>query len=45
MAHCSITATLGDEPLENKLKWLCTILEAQYSITDDTITITGTPCK
>lgn len=45
LAHCSITATLGDEPLENKLKWLCTILEANYTINDDTITITGNPCN
>lgn len=45
LAHCSITATLGDEPLENKLKWLCTILEANYTITGDSITITGTPCN
>lgn len=45
LAHCSITATLGDEPLENKLKWLCTILEASYSITEDHITITGSPCN
>ncbi|WP_188935832.1 FecR family protein [Dyadobacter endophyticus] len=44
LAHCSITATLGDEPLENKLKWLCTILEASYTINQDNITITGTPC-
>jgi len=45
LAHCSITATLGDEPLENKLKWLCTILEAHYTITEDHITITGNPCN
>ncbi|HWV28435.1 MAG TPA: FecR family protein [Dyadobacter sp.] len=45
LANCSITATLGDEPLENKLKWLCTILEAKYTITEDSITITGTPCN
>ncbi|SEJ11146.1 FecR family protein [Dyadobacter sp. SG02] len=45
LAHCSITATLGDEPLENKLKWLCTILEAHYTITEDSITITGNPCN
>jgi transmembrane sensor len=45
LAHCSITATLGDEPLENKLKWLCTILEAHYTITGDSITITGNPCN
>ncbi|MCF0070546.1 FecR family protein [Dyadobacter sp. CY261] len=45
LAHCSITATLGDEPLENKLKWLCTILEAKYTINQDSITITGNPCN
>lgn len=45
LAHCSITATLGDEPLENKLKWICTILEAKYTITEDSITITGIPCN
>ncbi|GGN01975.1 hypothetical protein GCM10010967_40630 [Dyadobacter beijingensis] len=45
LAHCSITATLGDEPLENKLKWLCTILEARYTIAQDSITITGNPCN
>lgn len=45
LAHCSITATLGDEPLENKLKWLCTILEAKYTINEDSITITGNPCN
>ena len=45
MAECSITATLGDEPLENKLKWICTILEAEYAINDDQITIKGSSCK
>lgn len=45
LARCSITATLGDEPLENKLKWLCTILEAHYTITGDSITIAGNPCN
>lgn len=45
LARCSVTATLGDEPLENKLKWLCTILEASYTMTNDSITITGNPCN
>ncbi|SKB93279.1 FecR family protein [Dyadobacter psychrophilus] len=45
MSECSVTATLGDEPLENKLKWICTILEAEYAINDDQITIKGSPCK
>lgn len=45
MAHCSITATLGDEPLDNKLKWICTILEATYEVNDNKITITGNTCQ
>ncbi|WAC09500.1 FecR family protein [Dyadobacter pollutisoli] len=45
MSQCSITATLGDEPLENKLKWICTILEAEYEITPEKITIKGNPCR
>ncbi|MEO6285125.1 MAG: FecR family protein [Dyadobacter sp.] len=45
MSQCSITATLGDEPLENKLKWICTILEAEYEITPTKITIKGNPCR
>ena len=45
MAHCSVTATLGDEPLDNKLKWICTILEAEYSINDTKVTITGNACQ
>ncbi|MCE6989330.1 FecR family protein [Dyadobacter sp. CY323] len=45
MSQCSITATLDDEPLENKLKWICTILEATYQVSDQTITIKGNPCR
>jgi transmembrane sensor len=45
MSQCSITATLGDEPLENKLKWICTILEAEYEITPEKITIRANPCR
>ncbi|WP_026628161.1 FecR family protein [Dyadobacter alkalitolerans] len=45
MAQCSITATLGDEPLENKLKWICTILEAEYTFSEDKITIKGNACN
>ncbi|QRR03852.1 FecR family protein [Dyadobacter sandarakinus] len=45
MGHCSITATLGDEPLENKLRWICTILEADFEILPEMIIIKGNPCK
>lgn len=45
MSNCSITATLGDEPLENKLKWICAILEANYQISENQINITGNSCQ
>ena len=45
MEHCSITATLGDEPLDNKLKWICAILEAEYQVNGDKISINGNPCN
>ncbi|MCF2444727.1 FecR family protein [Dyadobacter sp. CY345] len=45
MADCSITATLGDEPLDNKLKWICAILEADYQINGDKVNIKGNSCN
>ncbi|GAA4394487.1 FecR family protein [Nibrella viscosa] len=44
MANCSITAKLGDEPLFDKLKWICTITEASYEVTDGQIIVSGKPC-
>lgn len=44
MARCSITATLGDEPLLKKLQWICTILEATYEVRGQQIIITGKAC-
>jgi ferric-dicitrate binding protein FerR (iron transport regulator) len=45
MSECSITAVLGDEPLENKIKWICTILEATYRMQGEKVSITGNSCK
>ncbi|GLU55931.1 hypothetical protein Dfri01_53920 [Dyadobacter frigoris] len=45
MSRCSITATLGDEPLDNKLKWICAILEANYQISENKVSITGNSCQ
>ncbi|KQS31162.1 FecR family protein [Dyadobacter sp. Leaf189] len=45
MSDCSITAVLGDEPLENKMKWICTILEASYQRQGEKMIITGNSCK
>ncbi|GAB3938553.1 FecR family protein [Larkinella terrae] len=44
MARCTITATLGDEPLLKKLQWICTILEATYQVNGQQIIITGKSC-
>jgi len=45
MKDCSVTATLGDEPLDKKLKWICTILEAAYQINGDKVNIKGNSCN
>lgn len=45
MANCSLTATLGDEPLETKLEWIGAILEATYTISDQDITISAKSCN
>ncbi|MBB6004279.1 FecR family protein [Arcicella rosea] len=45
MSKCSITAKLGDEPLFEKLKWICSITESSYEVSDGQIIITGKPCK
>lgn len=44
MARCSITATLGDEPLLKKLQWICTILEATYRMEGQQIVVSGKTC-
>jgi len=44
MAKCTITAKLGDEPLFEKLKWICSIIEASYQTSDGQITISGKAC-
>lgn len=45
MAHCSLSATLGDEPLQKKVQWICTILEATYQVNGQQIIINGKPCQ
>ncbi len=44
LAGCSLTAQLSDEPLFTKIKWIAAILEADYKITNNEITINGKPC-
>jgi len=45
LTNCSITAQLEDEPLQQKLKWICTILEATCTIENNQIIIHSKPCK
>lgn len=45
MSQCSITAKLGDEPLFEKIKWICAITEATYEVSDGQIIIAGKPCN
>jgi transmembrane sensor len=44
LAHCSLTAELGDEPLGTKLKWISSILEATFQMEGNQITLSGNPC-
>ncbi|MFC0186581.1 ferric-dicitrate binding protein FerR, regulates iron transport through sigma-19 [Pseudarcicella hirudinis] len=44
MAKCTITAKLGNEPLFEKLNWICSIIEASYQVSDGQIIISGKPC-
>ncbi|QHV96601.1 FecR family protein [Spirosoma endbachense] len=45
MAQCSITATLGDDPLIQKLTWICKVLEASYELKDGRIIVSGKSCQ
>ncbi|MEZ0485130.1 FecR family protein [Fibrella aquatica] len=45
MASCELTATLGDEPLAEKIALICKVIEADYEINGDIITILGKGCN
>ncbi|KAA0991999.1 FecR family protein [Dyadobacter aurulentus] len=45
LAHCSVTANFESQPLSSILEMLCTTLEASYSLSGETITISGAPCE
>ncbi len=42
---CTVTASLTDEPLKEKLNLICQAIEANYEITDGQIIIQGVGCK
>ncbi len=45
MANCQLTASLIDQPLEERLSLICKAVEAEYKITDGHIVITGKGCN
>ncbi len=45
MKACELTASLGDEPLYEKIRLICEVIEASYEIHDNTIVIQGKPCN
>ncbi|WP_428667389.1 FecR family protein [Runella sp.] len=45
MGACELTATLGDEPLLEKMHLICKVLEANYELMDAQIVVNGKGCK
>jgi len=45
LANCPLTASLGDQPLFEKLALICAAVEAEYKITDGEIIIHGKGCE
>lgn len=42
--HCTLTATLSDEPFLDKIRMICIGIEADFEVSDDQIIITGNGC-
>ncbi len=45
LKHCSITASLGDEPLMEKLNMICEVMGATYRVADEIIYIDAGGCN
>lgn len=45
MASCELNATLGDEPLMEKIALICKVIEASYEVKEEQITIHGKGCN
>jgi transmembrane sensor len=45
MANCQLTASLIDQPLDERLKLICQAVEADYKIVDGQIVIDGKGCN
>lgn len=45
MSKCTFTATLGTEPLDEKMKWICAAIDADYQVSGGRIFVEGRPCQ
>lgn len=45
MSQCTITATLGSEPLDEKMKGICSAIDADYQVSGGRIFVEGKSCK
>lgn len=45
IAHCTLTAKLGDEPVHEKLDLICAVVNARYETHGSTVTVTSEGCE
>lgn len=45
IAHCTLTARLGDEPVSEKLDLICAVVNARYETHENVIAITSQGCE
>jgi transmembrane sensor len=45
IAHCSITANLGDEPIYKKMEMICAVMNGKFQAKGDTIRVFSYGCK
>lgn len=45
LQHCSVTASLGDEPLMEKLNMICEVIDATYRVENEKIYIKANGCE
>ena len=45
MAKCTITASMGDEPLHEKMKMICAATESTYEVIDGQIVVSSRGCR
>jgi transmembrane sensor len=45
IAHCTLTAKLGDEPVSEKMDMICAVVNAKYETKNGVITVTSGGCE